>query len=405
MDRRPRGRHQRPQLAQERRQVLGRGLGLGDQHVEVVERGAQVHERRVRAPQGGRQQAERARQRRVLGPDGGRRLVGVADEVGEVVAALGDRGDGAARVDQEARERRLVLGHLLDELARAREDGVEVLGRLAGLVALALVLGGEALDDVGEVAAGALVERVEDLVEVDDVGGRLGGQRGALGQLLGVAGRRGERHVAVGDARQRGEPDDRRGALAQRRVGLLHRDLDRGLVVLGQLDLAHRADAAAADLHVVVLDELARVLEQQRVLGAAVASEQEQPHGERHDQREGAGRGDPRHRHRRRSLIRWQVGLGTPSPSLPQKTRANPIVALRRSEPVERSVRPERSSADSYSMPSGPCEAPLRNCRTNWLSELKRSSAGPDSTIRPRHSTAMYSATRLADMMSWVITT
>ena len=32
-------------------------------------------------------------------------------------------------------------------------------------------------------------------------------------------------------------------------------------------------------------------------------------------------------------------------------------------------------------------------------------SPGPDSTIRPFHSTAMYSATRLADMMSWVITT
>jgi hypothetical protein len=29
------------------------------------------------------------------------------------------------------------------------------------------------------------------------------------------------------------------------------------------------------------------------------------------------------------------------------------------------------------------------------LSELNSSSAGPDSTIRPFHSTAMYSATRL----------
>ena len=56
-------------------------------------------------------------------------------------------------------------------------------------------------------------------------------------------------------------------------------------------------------------------------------------------------------------------------------------------------------------MPSGPREAPERNWRTNMLSELKSSSAGPDSTIRPFHSTAMYSATRFADMMSWVITT
>ncbi len=59
----------------------------------------------------------------------------------------------------------------------------------------------------------------------------------------------------------------------------------------------------------------------------------------------------------------------------------------------------------SHSMPRGPREAPERNCRTNMLSELKSSSAGPDSTMRPFHSTAMYSATRLADMMSCVMTT
>ena len=58
-----------------------------------------------------------------------------------------------------------------------------------------------------------------------------------------------------------------------------------------------------------------------------------------------------------------------------------------------------------YSMPRGPREAPERNWRTNWLSELNSSSAGPLSTMRPFHSTAMYSATRLADMMSCVMTT
>src|SRR3954468_24798104 len=56
-------------------------------------------------------------------------------------------------------------------------------------------------------------------------------------------------------------------------------------------------------------------------------------------------------------------------------------------------------------MPSGPCASPDRNWRTNGLSELKSSSAGPDSTIRPFHSTAMYSATRRALMMSCVMTT
>ena len=62
-------------------------------------------------------------------------------------------------------------------------------------------------------------------------------------------------------------------------------------------------------------------------------------------------------------------------------------------------------AGDRHSIPRGPCDAPARNWRTNWLSESNSASAGPDSTIRPFHSTAMYSATRFADMMSCVITT
>jgi hypothetical protein len=68
-------------------------------------------------------------------------------------------------------------------------------------------------------------------------------------------------------------------------------------------------------------------------------------------------------------------------------------------------TRSPRAESERYSIPSGPREAPDRNWRTNMLSELNSSSAGPDSTMRPFHSTAMYSATRFADMMSWVITT
>ena len=63
-----------------------------------------------------------------------------------------------------------------------------------------------------------------------------------------------------------------------------------------------------------------------------------------------------------------------------------------------------RVYAGRYSIPSGPWASPERNCLTNWLSELNSSVAGPDSTIRPFHRTAMKSATRRADMMSWVIT-
>ena len=117
-----------------------------------------------------------------------------------------------------------------------------------------------------------------------------------------------------------------------------------------------RADAAAADLHVVVHHQLARVLEQERVLGPAGAAQEEQPAGQHDDE-------------------------------------------------GERDQRRAAGDRPAHSIPSGPCDAPARNWRTNWLSESNSSAAGPDSTIRPRHSTAMYSATRLADMMSWVITT
>ena len=213
---------------------------------------------------------------------------------------------------------------------------------------------GEALDDVLERAARLRVERVEDLVEVDDRRRRVRGEHRAVVELGRVAGSHGQGDVAVGDARQRRQPDRRLGALAQRREGLLDLHGHRGLVVVGELDVGDRAHAAAADLDVVVAHELARVLEHERVLVTGAAAEEQQPGEDRdgQDQREGG-----------------------------------------------------ESAAEAHSIPSGPCEAPARNWRTNWLSELNSSSAGPDSTIRPFQSTAMYSATRLADMMSWVMTT
>ena len=56
-----------------------------------------------------------------------------------------------------------------------------------------------------------------------------------------------------------------------------------------------------------------------------------------------------------------------------------------------RGDRQGRAGAEvaGYSIPSGPRASPERNCRTNWFGELNSSLAGPDSTIRPFHSTAM----------------
>ncbi len=87
------------------------------------------------------------------------------------------------------------------------------------------------------------------------------------------------------------------------------------------------------------------------------------------------------------------------------QARARIARAARETIPDSFTSRYRAEALAAHSMPSGPREAPERNCRTNMLSELNSSSAGPDSTMRPFHSTAMYSATRFADMMSCVITT
>ena len=239
------------------------------------------------------------------------------DQAGEVVAALGDRGHRARGVHEEARQRALVLGDLVGEHARGRQQRVEVLGRLADLLALALVLRGEALDDVLQVAARLLVDRVEDLVEVDDRGRRGQVEAGAVVELLVGVGRERERDVAVGDARQRGEPDHGAGALAQRRVGLLDLDLDGCEVVVGELDRAHGADPPAADLHVVVLDELARRLEHERVLVAAAAAEQQQVSREE-DRQDERGQRDAARCGQSLLLV---MGPSPPSPASPPRYR------------------------------------------------------------------------------------
>ena len=97
-DRRPRARRTSGRSSRRNgARSLRRRLGLGDEHVEVVERRAQVDERRVGAPQRRRQQAERARERDVLRADRARGRVRVADEAGEVVALLGQRRRPGAR--------------------------------------------------------------------------------------------------------------------------------------------------------------------------------------------------------------------------------------------------------------------------------------------------------------------
>ena len=231
-------RTQRAQLAQERREVLGRGLGVGDQRVEVVERRAQVHERRVAAPQRGRQQRQRLAERPVLGGDRARRGVRVADQ-----RRRGRRGARRSPVTvreeetMKSRQRALVRGRLVDQPAGAGEQRVEVLGRLGGLLALAVELGLEAgrsrpAGPRGPSGSSVLKSWSRSTAVVVWACRVVAWSRQRPARVR--PGR--DRDVAVGDARQRRQPDDRLRALAQRRVGLLDADPDRRLVVRGQLD-------------------------------------------------------------------------------------------------------------------------------------------------------------------------
>ena len=89
--------------------------------------------------------------------------------------------------------------------------------------------------------------------------------------------------------------------------------------------------------------------------------------------------------------------VGMPSASL-KHARASRGASMRSGSGSASQPKPGSVEALSgaYSMPSGPCASPDRNCLTNWLSELKSSAAGPDSTILPFQRIAMYSATRRA---------
>ncbi len=146
-----------------------------------------------------------------------------------------------------------------------------------------------ALDEVGEALPHRRREGVEELVDVDRGRGRGEAELGAVVERR-VAVRPGaDRDVVVGDAGERGGADHRGRALVQLLFDL---DVDLGEVVVGELDAFDRADRGAADQDLVVGHELAGVLEDERVLVAAVAAEEDE--GE-HDHRDCEGRddGDP----------------------------------------------------------------------------------------------------------------
>ena len=103
---------ERAQLGQERLELARDGLARLDQRVHVVEREAQVDERRVGLAHEVRQPRNRVGQRMLLGAERVRRGTQVADQRRQVVAALGERADERRRIDQEPLECVGVAGQL-----------------------------------------------------------------------------------------------------------------------------------------------------------------------------------------------------------------------------------------------------------------------------------------------------
>ncbi len=285
-ERRPRVLGERAQLGEERAQLLGHGLGVVDQRLEVVERRAQVEERRVGATHEVGQAADRLGERGLLVADRVRGRREVVDQPGEVVAAVREVGDELRGGDDEALEQLRVGVQLAEQARGGRERRVEVQQALVHLLAAALVLRGRALDHLLEVLAGGLVERVEDLVEVDRGRRRLLADDAAVGDLRGLGAGEPQVDVAVGDAGQRRLADRRLRAAPQRRVLLVDAERELGLPVGRQPDLLDRARADARDLHEVALDELRGVLELRLDRVAARGALQQ------HHDREGSGDGD-----------------------------------------------------------------------------------------------------------------
>ena len=212
-------------------------------------------------------------------------------------------------------------------------EGPKNLAGFVGVLAATRVEGRLALDEVGEAAAHPLGEAVEEQVEV---GGRRRfgeAERGAVLERRVVVGAGADRDVVVGDSGERGGADDRGRALVQ---FLFDRDLHFGEVVVGQLDAFDRAHGLAADLDLVVGHELAGVLEEQVVLVAAVAAEEDHPEDD-HDHREGSDDGDADRRGpptlRRAFLLASCVSshgssLAAPLASDPREQRQNRIRAI-----------------------------------------------------------------------------
>ncbi len=292
------GRHgslgERPQPAEERRQLGCHGAGGDEEALEVVEPRTQRGERLAPLMQSRRQLGQRLRQRLGVGRDRPLRLPRVAHQVGELRTAVGQRAHRVRGLHQEVLEGPAVPVQLLDEMRGGHHRRCEVVRRAVRLPLLALVPVREPLDHSLEAAARRRVQCVEELVELDDRRRVVRVEHGAVVERRAEVRPRVDVDVAIGDPDQRLGADRGRRPAVKRRELVLDRDLHLGAAVRGQLDPGDAPGRRAADAHDVALDELARVVEDEPVGVRVLApDEQEQHDRERDEQRDERWRASP----------------------------------------------------------------------------------------------------------------
>ena len=218
---------------------------------------------------------------------------GLADEIGKLLAARGQRLHRLGTLDEQAVERGLVVVKLGGQVAGGAQARRQVLEGLGGLGRFALDARRLALDHVLQAGARERVERVEHLVEADERVGVIGGDRAAVGDRGRLGSGRLEHHVLVGDPGQRVLVDPRHRALPDGRRVRVDAHLHLGLTVGCERDRLHRPDLGRAHQHLVARDQPAGVDEVgvQRV-GRAPPQHHHRHHDDRRHER--GDRGDPR---------------------------------------------------------------------------------------------------------------
>ena len=271
-------------LGEKRLQPCRHRLRGGHERVHVVERGPEVHEGRVGAPQERRQPLDGFGQRRFLSAERGEGGAEAGHGTVQLAAPLPERGHELRGIDQDATQQPVVPGQHAEQPRPRGQSRVEVVDTRAQLRPASLQRRGRPRHHILERRARPFVEDVEDLVDLHGRAGVVGVDAAAVVDLVAVIRAELEIDVAVGDPGQRAQLHHRLRAGPERHVLLVtHLERHLGHAVLGDVDLLDGADLGPGHAHLVAAHELTGVLKLRRDAVARSAEErdgQDGGHGE-----------------------------------------------------------------------------------------------------------------------------